>query len=273
MWVGVLSGKGGTGKTSVAAMLARAWPGAQYVDCDVEEPNGYHFLKPTISGRSEVLCPVPAVDLSKCTFCGICSETCEFNAIACLKDNVLFFPEICHHCGACVLACPHQALSEVERSIGLMEWNEEKTFFQGKLTVGEPIGIPIIRALKKKVADQKPAVFDCSPGASCSVVQALDRVDLAILVTEPTPFGLHDLRIAVNLVRALNIPCRIVINKGNQYSRIIRRFCADENLTVIMEIPFDLEIARQYSNGELPWAYGDELRNAVEAFFSKEGCP
>jgi MinD superfamily P-loop ATPase len=268
MWVGVLSGKGGTGKTSVAAMLARAWDGAQYVDCDVEAPNGYHFLKPDIFGRKDVLCSVPAVDLNRCNLCGLCGESCEFNAIACLQDRILFFPEICHHCGACVLVCPQKALYEVDRSIGVIEWNQDKTFIQGKLTIGEPVGVPIVRALKNITDGDRPAVFDCPPGAACTVVQALDRVDLALLVTEPTPFGLHDMRIAANLLRKLQIPCMVVINKSTEYSRLTRRFCADEDLAVAIEIPFDLEIARQYSKGELPWEYGIELKCKVEAFFS-----
>ncbi len=270
MWIGVLSGKGGTGKTSVAAMLAKAWEDAQYVDCDVEEPNGYIFLKPDLSQSKDVMCPVPQVNTDRCTLCGICSDTCEFNAIACLKDRLLFFPEICHHCGACVLACPENALYEKDRSMGVIEWNPEKTFLQGKLTVGEPIGIPIIRALKEETDKNRPAVFDSSPGASCAVVQALDGVDLALLVTEPTPFGLHDLKIAVNLVRILGIPCKVVINKSTEYSRIIRRFCREENLEVVLEIPFDLEIAKKYSTGDLPWEYGEKLKEKVLAGFSKE---
>ncbi len=270
MWVGVLSGKGGTGKTSIAALLARAWPGAQYVDCDVEEPNGYHFLKPVVAKRQDVLCPVPAVNPSQCSLCGICGKTCEFNAIACLPDRIMFFPEICHHCGACVLACPEKALYETMRSIGVIEWNDDLTFFQGRLTVGEPIGIPIIRALKKTVSDKRPAIFDCSPGASCAVVQALDRVDIALLVTEPTPFGLHDLQIAVNLVRSMGIPSLVVINKSTEYSRMIHRYCARENLEVALEIPFDLEIARQYSRGELPWKYGEALRSKIAALSPEE---
>lgn len=252
MKIAVLSGKGGTGKTTVSASLAMSVPFCQYIDCDVEEPNGAIFLAPRLRKNSKVKVLVPQADMTRCDGCGRCAKACQFNAIAVVKGKVLVFPEICHHCGACVIACPKNAIIEVERTIGVVEANGDDTFVQGKLDVGEPISIPIISELKKRMKKNTPVVLDCSPGASCTVVQSIEGCDYCILVTEPTPFGLHDLGIAVKLVRKMGIPFGIVLNKASDSSRLIHDFCRNEDIELLMEIPFSKEIAEAYSKGILP---------------------
>lgn len=252
MKISVLSGKGGTGKTTVSASLAVSCTPCQYIDCDVEEPNGYIFLKPNIMETKSVNVFVPQVEKEKCSGCGICAKICQFNAIAVVKGNVLLFPEICHHCGACAIACPENAIREVEREIGVIEMNEDETFFQGRLNVGEPISIPIIRELKAKIKSNIPVILDCSPGASCAVVESIGGCDYCILVTEPTPFGLHDFKIAVQLVRKMNIPFGVVLNKASDSSTIIHDYCKNEGIEILLEIPFSKEIAKSYSKGILP---------------------
>lgn len=251
MKIAVLSGKGGTGKTTVSANLALSLPSCQYIDCDVEEPNGAIFLTPDLQKSTKVEVLVPEADMTKCNSCGYCAKACQFNAIAVVKGKVLMFPEICHHCGACVIACPNNAIFEVERTIGVIEANSDDTFLQGKLNVGEPITIPIIIELKKRMKKDIPVVLDCSPGASCTVVQSIEGCDYCILVTEPTPFGLHDLEIAVKLVRKIGIPFGIVLNKASDSSRLIHEFCQNEGIELLMEIPFSKEIAEAYSKGTL----------------------
>lgn len=252
MKIAVLSGKGGTGKTTVAASLAASLPSCQYIDCDVEEPNGAIFLKPEIQESSPVKVLVPEVEMTKCNTCGNCAKACQFNAIAVVKDEVLVFPEICHHCGACVIACPNGAIREVERVIGVLEANEDDTFLQGKLNIGEPISIPILKELKKRIKKDIPVIIDCSPGASCTVVESIEGSDFCLLVTEATPFGLHDIKIAVQLVRKMGIPFGIVLNKASDNSKLIHDFCQSEGIELLMEIPFSQEIAEGYSKGILP---------------------
>lgn len=252
MKIAVLSGKGGTGKTTVATSLAASLPSSQYIDCDVEEPNGAIFLKPEIEESSPVKVLVPEAEMTKCNACGNCAKACQFNAIAVVKDEVLVFPEICHHCGACVIACPNGAIREVERVIGVLEANEDDTFLQGKLNIGEPISIPILKELKKRIKQDLPVIIDCSPGASCTVVESIEGSDFCLLVTEATPFGLHDLKIAVQLVRKMGIPFSIVLNKASDNSKLIHDFCQSEGIELLMEIPFSQEIAEGYSKGILP---------------------
>jgi MinD superfamily P-loop ATPase len=252
MKIAVLSGKGGTGKTTVSASLALSLPSCQYIDCDVEEPNGAIFLKPELKESTQVKVPVPEADMAKCNACGCCAKACQFNAIAVVKDKVLVFPEICHHCGACVIACPNNAIREVERSIGVVEASEDDTFLQGRLNLGEPISIPIIRELKSRIKKNVPVILDCPPGASCTVVQSIEECDYCLLVTEPTPFGLHDLKIAVQLVKNMELPFGVVLNKASESSLIIHEFCEKEGIELLLEIPFSKEIAQGYSRGILP---------------------
>lgn len=252
MKIAVLSGKGGTGKTTVATSLAKVLPDSQYADCDVEEPNGFIFLKPDLLAPVNVEVLVPQVDDDTCTGCGACSRICQFNAIAVTKKKVLIFPELCHHCGACVLVCEPGALCEVERTIGVIERNRSGSFIQGKLNIGEPSGLPIIEAIKKNLDPDRTAILDCSPGAACAVVKTLEGVDYALLVTEPTPFGLHDLAIAVSLVQKLGIASGVVLNKAGSDNRIITEFCQQQHLPVLMEIPFSRNIAEHYAAGQLP---------------------
>ncbi len=252
MKIAVLSGKGGTGKTTVSASFAASLPCCQYIDCDVEEPNGAIFLTPELKISSQVKVMVPKSDMSKCSACGNCAKACQFNAIALVKGKVLLFPEICHHCGACVIACPDDAIIEVKRTIGVVESNVDGTFLQGKLNVGEPISIPILRELKKRIKNHMTVIIDCSPGASCAVVQSIEGCDYCVLVTEPTPFGLHDLKIAVRLVKKMGVPFGVILNKALDSCRIIQEFCETEGIEMLMEIPFSQDIARGYSRGILP---------------------
>lgn len=253
--IAVLSGKGGTGKTTISASLASIIHGCAYVDCDVEEPNGFLFLNPKLDCNEQVLVQVPQIDEQLCNGCGACVRICQFNALALVRGKVLVFPELCHHCGACSLVCEPKAITEIDRSIGNISWSSNSCFFQGRLNIGEPAGIPIIKRLKQEVSkkiDLKAAVFDCSPGASCSVVNSLEGCDYASIVTEPTPFGLHDLKIAVELVREMKIPAGVIINKSGDQDAIIDEYCLAENVPVSLRVPYSRKIAEHYARGILP---------------------
>ncbi len=269
MKIAVLSGKGGTGKTTVSASLAATIPACQYIDCDVEEPNGAIFLAPVIEVSTPVNVLVPEADMSKCNACGHCAKACQFNAIAVVKDKVLVFPEICHHCGACVIACPNDAIREVERTIGVVEANIDDTFMQGKLNIGEPISIPILSELKKRIKNDSIVILDCSPGASCTVVESIEGCDYCVLVTEPTPFGLHDLKIAVQLVKNMGLPFGVVLNKASDSSRLIHKFCDSEGIELLMEIPFSQDIAQNYSRGILPVRNNNKWKDKFEKLYGK----
>ncbi|ABO50735.1 Cobyrinic acid a,c-diamide synthase [Desulforamulus reducens MI-1] len=269
MKIAVLSGKGGTGKTTISASFAASIASCQYIDCDVEEPNGYIFLNPDIQRSQQVKVLVPEVDKAKCDGCGACGTACQFNAIAVLKGEVLLFHEICHHCGACVIACPRDAIYEQERMIGVIEANKNDNFLHGKLNVGEPISVPIIQELKNLIKKDKPVIIDCSPGASCAVVQSIEECDYCVLVTEPTPFGLHDLEIAVQLVRKMKMPFGIIINKASDDSKLIHDYCRSEGIKILMEIPFSTEIAKAYSEGILPIQKDIVLKQKFEKLYEK----
>ncbi len=269
MKIAVLSGKGGTGKTTVSASLKSSIENCQYIDCDVEEPNGGIFLQPEISNVYPVMVKVPEIIKDKCTGCGECAKACQFNSMAVVKGNVLIFPELCHHCGACILACPEDAMIEVERQIGVVETNSDESFMHGKLNVGEPISIPIIAMLKDMVKDDGNVVIDCPPGSSCTVVESVEDCDFCILVTEPTPFGLHDLNIAVELVKKLGLSFGIVLNKASENSKIINEYCDDRNIDILMEIPFSRKIAEAYSKGILPIEADADLKKEFGEMFRK----
>lgn len=256
--IAVASGKGGTGKTTVSASFActaaDAGYSSAYMDCDVEEPNGHLFLKPSISNRHMVGIPVPVVDQEKCIACGSCGEICQYSAIVCINKNVLTFDKMCHGCGGCSLICPTGAITESSRNIGVVETGTsgKVRFCHGKLNVGEALSPPLIKAVRSTGQDGGLSIIDASPGASCPVVAAIKGVDYVILVTEPTPFGVNDLEIAVDMVKELRIPHAVVVNRHVPDYTLARDFCRDKNIKILAEIPDDRRVAEAYSRGELP---------------------
>ena len=254
MIISVASGKGGTGKTLVATSLALALKDkcrVQLLDCDVEEPNDHIFLKPVITSSQAVCIPVPSVDEAKCTYCGRCAEVCAYHAIVVLGEHVLTFPQLCHGCGACSYLCPEGAISEEPREMGTVEYGQSDgiAFVQGRLTVGEAMAPPIIRKVKAKADNNSVVIIDTSPGTSCPVVQSIKDSDFCLLVTEPTPFGLNDLVLAVETVRELNVPCGVVINRAGLGDARVEEYCRKENIPILLTIPLDTKIARLYSRG------------------------
>ena len=254
MIIAVASGKGGTGKTLVATSLALSLvskKSVQFVDCDVEEPNAHIFLNPSFSYKEVVSIPVPNLDEAKCTYCGKCAEVCAYNAIAVFTKRVLVFPELCHGCGACSYLCPEDALSEINKAIGIAEIGQSKgiDFIHGKLTVGESMATPVIREVKKHIDRKKLTIIDVAPGTSCPVVEAVKGSDFCLLVTEPTPFGLSDLALAIDMVKKLNIPCGVVVNRDGTGESNIEEHCLEEDIPILLRIPLDIEIARLYSRG------------------------
>ena len=251
MILSIASGKGGTGKTLVATNLALSLENIQFIDCDVEEPNGHLFLKPELIERVPVGVSVPRIDESRCTFCGACAGICEFNALVVGRDRTLVFDELCHGCGACSYICPEDAISETEREVGVIERGRAGGIevIQGVLNVGEPMAPPLIRKVKRLIDRTKTVLIDVSPGTSCPVVEAVRGSDICLLVTEPTPFGLNDLKLAVDMLRLLEIPCGVVLNRADVGDRSVDTFCDAEGIPVLMRIPLDRRIAVAYSKG------------------------
>lgn len=254
MIISVASGKGGTGKTLVATSLALSLKDTgevQLLDCDVEEPNDHILVKPLISRAEPVCIPIPKVDENKCTYCGKCAEVCTYHAIAIFPKNVLVFPNLCHGCGACSYLCPEKAVFEEMREIGTVEsgYADGIDFTHGKLNVGEAMATPVIRNVKNHAKQGSIVVIDVPPGTSCPVVESVNGSDFCLLVTEPTPFGLNDLALAVETIKELGIPCGIVLNRVGTGDNGVEEFCRENNLPILLSIPMDMEIARNYSKG------------------------
>jgi len=260
MIITIASGKGGTGKTTVAASLAlslaaESAPAPIFLDCDVEAPNAHLFLHPAWNEKEDVGLLIPRVDESKCTHCGRCAEVCQYHAIAVLGKKTLVFPQLCHGCGSCTALCPEKAIEEIPDRLGQIERGPATagiTFARGVLDVGEPMAVPIIRKLKGWVISQPDQMIirDAPPGTSCPVVESARGSDYLLLVTEPTPFGLHDLRLAAQVAGELGIPAGVIINRVNGPYPDMDEFCANQHLPVLLSIPFERAIAEGVAQGK-----------------------
>jgi MinD superfamily P-loop ATPase len=254
MIISIASGKGGTGKTTVATNLAVSLgQGVQLLDCDVEEPNAHLFLSPVFENTEIVPAAVPEVDEEKCNLCGKCGEICQFKAIVVIGNTVLPFAELCHSCGGCMAVCPEKAIRESERVLGIIEAGRsgDLEFVHGRLRIGEAMSPPLIRKVRSFTKPGVITIIDAPPGTSCPVIASIKGAGFVLLVTEPTPFGLHDLKLAVGAVRILGIPCGLVINRSDMGDDRVREYAEEAALPILMEIPFDRRIAEAYSRGRM----------------------
>ncbi|MGD9108367.1 MAG: ATP-binding protein [Gammaproteobacteria bacterium] len=256
MIISIASGKGGTGKTTISTSLSLSIANSvtnsvQLLDCDAEEPNAHIFIKPDVLEKHPVVVPIPKVDAEKCTLCGKCTQVCAFNAIAVIPGRVLVFPELCHNCGSCKYFCPAKAIDEINKKVGIIEIGQKSNlqFIHGKLNIGEVIPTPVIKVVKTHIDNAKTVIIDAPPGTSCPVIEAVKGSDFCILVTEPTPFGLNDLILTVEVLRKMQIPFGVVINRSDLGDNKTEQFCKKENISILMRIPFKKEIAIAYSQG------------------------
>lgn len=259
MKIAVASGKGGTGKstvsTNLAYFLSKIYKDVALLDCDVEEPNCHIFMKPDFNYSQSVCVPIPDINAEKCIACGKCAEVCQYNALAFVKGKVLIFDELCHGCGSCKLICPSEAITENGREVGVIEAGYAKgfKFVHGKSRIGEAMSPPLIKAVKKYSNNNecKIQILDCPPGTSCPVIAAVNGTDFVLMVTEPTPFGLYDLKLAVDVIRKIGLPFGIVINRSGENDKLIEDWAKEEDINILTKIPDDRKIAECYSKGEL----------------------
>jgi len=272
MIISIASGKGGTGKTTVATNLAAAiGSGVQLLDCDVEAPNAHLFLSPQFETTQTVTTPVPVVDEARCTLCGKCDEICQYKAIVVVAQTVLPFPELCHSCGGCTAVCPEKAIREEGRELGIIQIGRCNgiEFVHGRLRIGEAMSPPLIRKVRSYTDPSKLTIIDAPPGTSCPVIAAMKDSDFVVLVTEPTPFGLHDLELALGAVRTLKIPCGLVINRCDIGDDRVHHFAERESLPILMNIPFDRSVAEAYSRGQLMVEEMSEWKTAFANLFEQ----
>ena len=251
MILSVASGKGGTGKTSVAVNMALSIEKVQLLDCDVEEPNAHLLLHPEISREEPVYLPVPVVNEELCDHCGKCGEFCQYNAIFVSPEKVLVFSELCHSCGGCAIVCPRKAIGEEQHRIGTLKYGSagDLEVVYGELDVGEPMAVPVIREVKKQIKSDKIVILDSPPGTSCPVIETVKGSDFCVLVTEPTPFGLHDLKITVQVLKDMGIPFGVVVNRAGIGDKKVYECCEEKNIPILLEIPYQRKIAELYSRG------------------------
>jgi len=272
MIIAVASGKGGTGKTtiatSLAVVLARSGVPVSFLDGVVEAPNAHIFLRPELDQEKPVTLPIPKVNTDLCKICGHCATVCQFHAIVVLGGKTLVFPQLCHGCGSCRLQCPEDAITEIPKELGMLESGKTSAgidFAHGILNVGEPMAVPVINQLKdwQNLSNAGIVILDSPPGASCPVVESLRGSDCVLLVTEPTPFGLHDLKSAVELTRELNIPAGVIINRDGIGDSGVEEYCRETELPIFLRIPFDREIGQGIAEGrtliDIRPEYGEHL--------------
>ena len=267
MVISVASGKGGTGKTTVTASLVAVWDEpVMAVDLDVEAPNLHLFLTPDFVDEETVGIEIPVVDTSRCTLCGICSDFCQFKAIALMGEMVLTFPEMCHGCGGCIELCPENALSKGSRDLGTIRNGRagDSAFMMGSLRIGEAMSPPLMREVKKRVAarvEQNPCdvIIDAPPGVSCPAIAAVMDSDLILLIAEPTPFGFYDFKLAIEAFAPIGKPMAVVINRAGTGNDALKDFCREKNLPVVAEIPWARDIAEGYSQGRIIASLNDAL--------------
>lgn len=271
MNIAIASGKGGTGKTTISLALA-SWCAAggddtALLDCDVEEPNADLFLRSEIDSEKKVTVPVPVVDMDKCTGCGECGDFCEFSAIVVVQGKPVVYNDMCHSCGGCELVCPENAISEVQREIGSVSSGRSGKIFYagGLLNIGEPMSPPVIKETKNSFFEKAVRILDCPPGTSCPVIESVKESDFVVLITEPTPFGLNDLILAVEMCRALKLPFGVVINRDGIGDDQVMNYCIGENIPILASIPFSRELAEAYARGD---ATGFLLKNYSSALES-----
>ena len=254
MRISIASGKGGTGKTTVATNLALSiGSNVQLLDCDVEEPNAHLFINPVFEETDTIFTPVPEINEKKCTYCGKCAEICQFKAIAVLDKAVLVFSELCHSCGGCMEVCPEGAITEKGRELGVIQKGHRNgiEFIHGKLRLGEAMSPPLIKKVREYETADKVTIIDAPPGTSCPVITSMKDTDFVLLVTEPTPFGLYDLKLAVGAVEILDIPRGLIINRSDLGDDQVKEYARALDLPILMEIPFDRQIAEAYSRGDM----------------------
>jgi len=251
MIISVASGKGGTGKTTVAVNMVLSLKDAQLLDCDVEEPNAHLLLHPKIKETKPVYVRIPVINEKRCDYCGECVKFCEYNALFVANQKTMFFPELCHSCGGCAIVCPRNAIKEKKRKIGTIKKglaNGVKLVY-GELIVGEPMVTPIITEVKKQIINDGDVIIDSPPGTSCPVIEAVYNSDYCVLVTEPTPFGLYDLKIAVEVLEKLGIPFGVVVNRAGIGDKKVYEYCEKKCTPILLEIPYERKIAELYSSG------------------------
>jgi MinD superfamily P-loop ATPase len=270
--ISIASGKGGTGKTTIACGLASVISNSVYIDCDVEEPNGFLLLKPEIKKEEPTYKLIPKINSERCDFCNKCSEVCEFNALLNMKTEIYLFDELCHSCGACTYFCPHQAITEVKKETGKLRIGvtyNDVLFFDAFLRIGESSAAPLIKQVKNSYNGDRTVIIDSPPGTSCSMFEAVKDSDYCIIVTESTPFGLNDLKLAINVLKQINIPFGIIINKYDEYFYKLDEYIHDNRLTLLSKIPFRMDVAESYSRGELPTLIIEDYKRMILDLFEK----